>query len=744
MIPNGLGQQPEPVTIRDRIRQAVLRTGATPSEAQFGSYVYDFVVKIARQKRERDCKAALHQDYYNGDQWKVLDQRHLFIRNNPNIKMVVNNYGVVVNHQASAIMAMDMKSEALAASDSPEDRASADVVNAMIEDHYYRNDRATNERIATLAVLNGGDHFFRLRFDESQLGTIVVTPEEMNAFQRILSENGHANTSPIQATKMSDGRIRAVYAIGGTCEHHVPADHVFPENGPTRWEDVTRVAVVDYPSVRNARLMWPRKADKIRSETIQNTRGLGEAGQDWQDGDQYRWRENNSQIGTNFTEDAEMCRVVTYYEKSDDGTWDMAVLTGQSLQFTLHVERGLPMLPIVKYSYEPAGLHRLWSNSLGNKIRPLAYTHNAILNQYFDYLREALKDTLVMPDGPGKHAPITNRFRQVFKYPAMARTAPQFLSQNPRTLQIYLEAASVVLNQMWEVGSLGAATRGMAGDRMSGAAITQQTQNNQTPLQFIRQMIGDSTVAKDRVALSMAQQFYSIPRLVSIAGEYSEAGVKIVSSSDITAGTTIRLVKTDVTPENQAARRDLFIQLFQAGLGNPEFEEQRRAMLYYIQTGKNYATRPPEERQAESQQTDEIRLIMEDRTNMAPEIYGPDGQMQKPPRLIVSETGESLFRPYQIHQIHIRVLMDKLNGQGLSEYHRGLLEVHLQEHQGYLEQEQQIAQAQAIQMEAEQSKARMTGQMATTLVAQQAKDAASAEKPGFAPEQGGELAESAG
>src|SRR5690606_13836087 len=100
MIPDGLGQQPEPITVADRIRQSIRRTGASPTEATFGAYVFDFIIKIARQKRERDCKAGLHQDYYNGEQWKFLDQRYLFVRNNPNIKMVVNNYGVVVNHQA--------------------------------------------------------------------------------------------------------------------------------------------------------------------------------------------------------------------------------------------------------------------------------------------------------------------------------------------------------------------------------------------------------------------------------------------------------------------------------------------------------------------------------------------------------------------------------------------------------------------------------------------------------------------
>src|SRR5690606_28987807 len=104
------------------------------------------------------------------------------------------------------------------------------------------------------------------------------------------------------------------------------------------------------------------------------------------------------------------------------------------------------------------------------------------------YLSESLKDVLLLPDGPGKGTPLTNRFRQVYRFPIATKHPPQWLSQNPQTLRIWMEAANAVLSMMWEAGGLGAATRGMAGDRMSGAAIIQQTQNNQTPLSFARQM----------------------------------------------------------------------------------------------------------------------------------------------------------------------------------------------------------------------------------------------------------------
>ncbi len=664
----------EPVGIHEKLVRDLRNGGASPTEAGFGAHVYDFICEVSRQKRERDCRAALHQDYYNGEQWKVLNPHLLIIQPDPNIEFVVNNFRVVVNHAESAIMALEMRSEAMAAGDSQEDRLSAEVVNAMLDDHYYRNNRITEEREALLACLNGGDHFMRVSYDENEMGTVVLDPDELQAFETILERDGYTHPAPIMQTRLADGRIRAVYHIGGTREHHLPAENVFPEAGASRWEDITRVAVVDYPSVRSARLAYPKRADRINPMSVENTRGSSQ-GVSWDDWSTRMSRDQNSQLGTTFNEMAQVCKIVHYYEKNDNGTWDWAVLTGRHLEFTIHTERGLPSHGIVKYSYEPSGFHRMWSNSLGNAIRPLAYTHNALLNQYVRYLRESLKDILLMPDGGGKGTPVTNRHRAVYRYPIAARTPPQYLSQNPNTLRIWLEAANFFLGQMWEVGGIGAAMRGVAGDRMSGVAVVQQTQNNQTPLMRVRQMLGDTIVEKDRLALSMMQQFYSVPRLLAISGDFSETGVKLASSANVTAGTSVRLLKIDVTPETQAARRDLFVQMFQAGLGAPEAEGQRRAMLHYIHTGREIATTPPEERLAEQQQIDEIRLIMEGKVEMAPEVITPDGEMERPPRLIVTETGESIFRPYQIHEIHARVLKDKLNGPNLPEYFRGLLEI---------------------------------------------------------------------
>jgi hypothetical protein len=741
VIPD-IHSNPEPVSVRERIA-AALRVGSRPTDAVFGRFINDFVTEIAHQKRFRDCKARIHEDYYNGEQWKKYDPSWPAIREEPAITFVMDAYSRIIDHAASAILAVDMRSEALAAGDSAEDRLSMDVVNAMLDDHHYRNNRAVEDRVAIISVLNGGDHFMRMSYDDKELVTIVLQPEEMEAFANILARHGHTDTVPVHHSKMADGRIRATYPIGSTREYHLSAHLVLPEAGPTRWEDVTRFAVVEYPSVRQARIEYSRFADLIRPMSIYNTRSPG-SGSDWNSDWGFR-QDQNSQTGSSFNEEAQRCRIVHYYEKTDGLGWDWTVRTGDHLEHGIHLERGLPKNPIVKMSYTPmGGNHTVWSNSLGGRIRPLAFTHNAILNQYLTYLSDSLKDILLLPEGPSKSGPITNRHRAVHRYDPRARHPPQYLSQNPTTLRIWLDAANVVLNMMWEAGGLGAATRGMAGDRMSGIAVQELTRNNQNPLQFAREIFGQSIVARDRIALDMAQQFYEIPRLVAMSGEYSETGVKIVSSTAITAGTGVHLVRKDTTTDSQDARRDLFVQLLRAGLGAPEMEPQRRGMLYYIATGKEYAVAPPEERQAEAQQIDEIRLIMEDQVHFAPPVMYPDGQVKKPHRLVVSETGEALMKPYQIHPIHIRVLCERLNGPGLSEYQRGLLEIHLQEHEGYLQQEKEIAQQQALQMEAEQSKARMTGQMATTLVAQQAKNAASAERVPFAPEQGKELAEEAG
>jgi hypothetical protein len=144
--------------------------------------------------------------------------------------------GGVLDMMLAAILSQEAFPEGVPNSSDIEDRMAADVVTAVCREHDQRTpvDRLRTRRM--LSVLLGGDSFCRLRYDPSQLATVILSADEAELFGRL------TETRPVSWTQFAGGPDSFSVAARRVTEHNVSASLVYPEHGVESWEDVSRLS----------------------------------------------------------------------------------------------------------------------------------------------------------------------------------------------------------------------------------------------------------------------------------------------------------------------------------------------------------------------------------------------------------------------------------------------------------------------------------------------------------------------
>lgn len=684
---------------------------------EFGREVLRALHALEDAKLERNIFERVAERYYAGQQYLVPVMRggSASIHCDKRIRYQLNVMGGVLDMMLAAILSQEAFPEGVPNSSDIEDRMAADVVTAVCREHDQRTpvDRLRTRRM--LSVLLGGDSFCRLRYDPSQLATVILSADEAELFGQL------TETRPVSWTQLPGSRIRFLWPLGGVTEHNVSASLVYPEHGVESWEDVSRYLVVDYMAIGMARRFWPDV--EFRAVDAMDTRGAPGA---WSAGSGYLMSgEVDSQTGTRVSRDAAMTLVVTLWERRSDGFWDSIVFTGEGLDVEVDRVSGFVTNPLIHYGGKTLAPGVFWGKGHARDMLAPQYSFNLARTMQMELFMRRVKDVVLMPRGATR-TKLTDAWMQVIDYDAAGGMAPQFVSVGAEVLERLGAMAAQFRAELMEIGQVSDAMRGIAGERQSGRAVESLIRSNSTPLLQFRASFMRSEAQKYRAIAALMQEYASMERLVAATGRFGESEVREFKGADIAAGADVRIQFRETDEATRMARLETGIKLQQyGGIFGADPETARRRLFSFVDGGDDRAIRPPDERRAEEQALRERNAIIDGRATLAPIEFvpGPDGRAaQAPPSLIYADTGEPLLAPDQHHEIHAERHSGDINEPSLlTPVTRELMRIHLAGHQLHMRMAAEAAKAEALEMSAKQSLADAAGTIAATRAAAEAK-----------------------
>lgn len=691
--------------------------------------IKQFVWRTEMAKRFRDARARVHQDYYSGKQyyrlWLNQSGPSVILDTELLNGMILDYSSVAIDYAVANITGVEFQYEGIPASSRLMDQKSAEAATAVLRDHAYRNSSRNTDIAIAYQMALCGEVALRQRFDPNILATQELTAEEAEMMERMAGP-------PIQAVKLPNGNVRVVYKSGGTSEHLVDACLIFPEDGPLEWRDVTRFAVVEWPSVYAARLEYPDKAEYIKPVNVVNRRSGGTSSQAYISSQ----AEINSATGDRFDQMYELTRIVQYWEKNDYGMWDMQIRCGNDYEVVLVDRQTSPLNPYVLFQARPT--QYLWSKSLYDGMRKPQFTINKFATEQLSYFVSQLKDVLFVPQGTDT-SPLTNDYSLVVEYDASTGQVPRLQPMDSSVHQVIQNIMGAYVDGLFQFGQISSVTRGDTKTRLAARAIEVMTDNNSEPLMLIRQRLMEGRRQAARVTLQLAQENYGLKRLASIVGPYGDYMSMQFQGTDILAGTDVHVVASDRSPKAYMERMDMAIQAYHQGLWNPEAAEVRSIIDRFARDGNLREFQKTDEVFAERQACNEEELIAAGMVTFAPVPVRTDGQnaQASAPPLINVQTGEPILQPTQIMSIHLASHTERMNDPDYPAQAKRLLYAHIAEHQALEQQNAEAQQAQYIKSRQDESLADAAGPIAQTAVAKMGDETSAGEAVKGNPSSGG-------
>jgi len=688
-------------------------------DIDFRSMVTEFCNKGDFAKAEWNAVARLSQDLYRGDGYKFLSRSGFTLQivaeptlfNGPFSHALAS----AVDIQTAIVMAYKMNPECVAYSDDADDQMSAQAGTKLLRDHYTRNNIAARNLFRSLMVALTGLHFVRVSYDPSQLGTLALYPDEQERFEAMtgLRAIGRPQSLP-------DGRSRITYMLGGTREDDIHGGLVIPEIGAERWQDVTRFAVVEYPTVTELRAQYPEfaAAGLIQPIGVQDTRTFGSYDNTWS----LPWFKMDSMTGNWFSSAAGIGRKVEWWEKSG-GVWDRRVLVGMEM-VVVEENRGMPINPYIAYSQKTADCLFRNAKPVTNDMLTPIYTANTFLRSKISVFNGMPKNVIIIPDTSEQI--VTNDYEQIYRFdPSMGPAAhPQFVPMNPILLTVIGEMAREAEQRCYDVANIPASLRGITGDRVSGTALKTAIDVADTPIQQIRNTYMECDKMKCRALLKIMQEKYTFARILAPSGNVMQAGMREFSGSDILGGTDVDIALVQDDPSSKARRADFATQL--APFMQPGMESMADRMESFIEGGTLKAIEPREKVLSESKAVREFEAMMLGRVALyqqPPQINRAAMKVvEYPPGLVYITPqglpGTPLLTPIDIHKFEIDQHWRDAQSRSTPENVRKMLIFHINaEHKAAMQQEMQNAQNEAYMAEKQTATAQAAGNLMVTLAA---------------------------
>jgi len=687
-----------------------------PTEANvLSDRIYQFCLNIEEQKRQRDLFATVATQHYAGRMYydwspgwvtSPIDAE-LF---NKGLQLPYANG--VLDSIAATILAMTSTPECTAATTDSDDLRSAQMGSAILRDHQRRNGGDRVLRAAGMDAVLTGLGVIRTSYDPSELGTLLLPPEQMDVFEKA------TQIVPQVWSKTAGGKIRATCQLGGTREDAIDSCLLYIETGTRNWASVRRFAVVEYMSVLELQSKFPEQADKIEAMMINTTYGFGERVSNLAQ-PFMAWTLWNQQDGMSFDPRAGMIRVVDFWEKLDNGTWDRALVTGPRCELLLEHQTSWPTHPYTVYLYKPIP-NMFWPKGAYKDMQPSQRVVNVITTRALTHLRDSIKDVVFLPMG-SKWQP-NNNSTSVGYYDPNGGGVPIYQPVSP-ALWNYLSAVlHEFIDHLKQLGQVSSIARGDMPDRISGKAAQRAIEVNAGPFMQVRADWVESEKEKFRKILMLAQQFYTLPRMGVIAGDRSEYMIECYTGADITQGTDVAVVEADKSLQGQLSRLDFIMTVGDQGYLDDGGAQKLQRAMRFAQSGTIEAIYSPDEERNQRMAEQHFLWIVQGKVLETPPTAYPFGApgmdnaqmggqvalqqpgapqepVSRPGQLIFQPTGSPLVDEYQDHGLQVKQNIADLQRPGNPPEVNRLLKLLIAEHQNY------IAQAQAADLKAQADQA---------------------------------------
>lgn len=237
----------------------------------------------------------------------------------------------------------------------------------------------------------------------------------------------------------------------------------------------------------------------------------------------------------------------------------------------VHFSEGLPYhhgeYPFTHFQHVPSA--SFYASSVIPDLEPLQLEYTSLRN-YIEETRDKMgKAQLIAPKGSISAAKMTNQIGLLIEYrPGMEKPQPMPMAQLP---QYVFEEQAQILVDMEDISGQHQVSKGSTPPGVTAATAIGFLQEKDDS--FLAPTYGSIEHGFEKIGrhtLSLAQQFWTMARTVKTVGEDGVFDITQFASSDLVAGTDIRVSPGSALPTSKAAKQALITDWMTQGFIAPE------------------------------------------------------------------------------------------------------------------------------------------------------------------------------
>lgn len=600
-----------------------------------------------------------------------------------------------------------------------------EACNQFLSDHWLRNHCQRRRDWLARNLIIGGDDFIELSYDPNQIGTVEMNANQLWAYEQLSGEKAR-QVSQIGQDSQQIPIFRADVVVGGTTEKRVSADHIFVEDGPVEWDEVTRFVVMDFPSVHAARMQWADApgVEYIRSYNIRDLKGAGQYSS--VPGAYSDYHRYETQTDPTYASKYRQRTIIAQFWLKEGTTWRRIVRTGENLQYEIADDGSLPLNPFTKYAFSRTG--DFWSQGLVQGMIGAAYSLNVRLTQLSRYLAHSAKTVWMVPFG-SEMSVLSNDYNTIVRYDGLG-TAPIMKTADQSVLRMFQEAIEMDMAFLNIGGQLGEIGLGNVPSRTSAVVLRSTQDAVYSGLSLAASHLRDSDIECARKILYINQHMADVPRMAKVLGNDGTVTMRAFQGADIMAGTDVKCATTDMSPQGRTQRLEAAIKLDERGmfLPDPMNDERIRRFFSFVDGSSLSDIQPVDVRYSITEANDEYSLMMAGKVAMLPAEFFFNVEQGKIREMGLNmtylgymdpENGEpaALLQENQDDAAHVEQHTIQARDPNTPKNVRDLLNYHISaEHKPRIELKRLQAQAQQAEEMRRMSLADSAGQQATTVV----------------------------
>lgn len=232
----------------------------------------------------------------------------------------------------------------------------------------------------------------------------------------------------------------------------------------------------------------------------------------------------------------------------------------------MQFQEGLPYnhgeYPFAHFTHVPSA--SFYASSVIPDLEPLALEYTDLRNQVARSRERMAKPQLLAPKGAISASKMTNEIGLVIEYrPGLQPPQPMPMAQLPQYL---FEEQASILTDMEDISGQHQVSKGNTPPGVTAATAIGFLQEKDDS--FIAPTYGSIEFGFEKLGrhtLSLAQQYWNIPRTIKVVGEDNTFDVLMFASSDLVAGTDIRVDAGSSLPQSKAAKQALITDWMNMG-----------------------------------------------------------------------------------------------------------------------------------------------------------------------------------